>query len=81
MVITVMCIYLLSIQDVHERYRTASHSEATGRFNERFLLSLTSCKACIVMDDELNILPVSSHMKSITPVPVKEVICMIIVFC
>lgn len=33
------------------------------------------------MDDELNILPVSSHMKSITPVPVKEVICMIIVFC
>lgn len=60
------------VMDVHERYRTASHSEATGRFNERFLLSLTSCKACIVMDDELNILPVSSHMKSITPVPVKE---------
>ncbi|XP_022741678.1 RNA cytidine acetyltransferase 1-like [Durio zibethinus] len=58
--------------DVHERYRTESHSEAAGRFNERFLLSLASCKACVVMDDELNILPISSHIKSITPVPVNE---------
>ncbi|KAK1362819.1 RNA cytidine acetyltransferase [Heracleum sosnowskyi] len=60
------------VMDVHERYRTASHSVATGRFNERFLLSLASCKTCMVLDDELNILPVFSHMKSITPVPVKE---------
>uniref|UniRef100_A0A5B7B8X6 RNA cytidine acetyltransferase n=1 Tax=Davidia involucrata TaxID=16924 RepID=A0A5B7B8X6_DAVIN len=60
------------VMDVHERYRTESHSEAAGRFNERFLLSLASCKACVIMDDELNILPISSHMKSITPVPVKE---------
>ncbi|XP_057795187.1 RNA cytidine acetyltransferase 1-like [Salvia miltiorrhiza] len=52
--------------DVHERYRTESHSCATGRFNKRFLLSLSSCKSCIVMDDELNILPISSHIKSIT---------------
>ncbi|XP_024017352.1 RNA cytidine acetyltransferase 1 isoform X2 [Morus notabilis] len=60
------------VMDVHERFRTESHAEPTGRFNERFLLSLASCKACIVMDDELNVLPISSHMKSITPVPVKE---------
>ncbi|XP_039014425.1 RNA cytidine acetyltransferase 1-like [Hibiscus syriacus] len=60
------------VMDVHERYRTESHSEAAGRFNERFLLSLTSCKACVVMDDELNILPISSHIKCITPVPVNE---------
>nr|KJB49111.1 hypothetical protein B456_008G101500 [Gossypium raimondii] len=60
------------VMDVHERYRTESHSEAAGRFNERFLLSLASCKACVVMDDELNILPISSHIKSITPVPVNE---------
>ncbi|KAL3584033.1 hypothetical protein D5086_015094 [Populus alba] len=53
-------------------FRTESHSEATGRFNERFLLSLASCKACVVMDDELNILPISSHIRSITPNPVKE---------
>lgn len=60
------------VMDVHERFRTESHSAATGRFNERFLLSIASCKACVVMDDELNILPISSHIRSITPVPVKE---------
>ncbi|XP_010249467.1 PREDICTED: RNA cytidine acetyltransferase 2-like [Nelumbo nucifera] len=60
------------VMDVHERFRTESHSEAAGRFNERFLLSLASCKACAVMDDELNILPISSHIRSITPVPVIE---------
>ncbi|XP_059624435.1 RNA cytidine acetyltransferase 1-like [Cornus florida] len=60
------------VMDVHERFRTESHTKAAGRFNERFLLSLASCKACVVMDDELNILPISSHMKSITAVPVRE---------
>ncbi|KAL6219975.1 hypothetical protein ACLB2K_007733 [Fragaria x ananassa] len=60
------------VMDVHDRFRTESHSQATGRFNERFLLSLALCKACVVMDDELNILPISSHIRSITPVPVKE---------
>ncbi|KAL7588322.1 RNA cytidine acetyltransferase 1 [Lactuca sativa] len=60
------------VMDVHERFRTESHSLATGRFNERFLLSLASCQSCIVMDDELNILPISSHMKSVTEVPVEE---------
>ncbi|KAI8540711.1 hypothetical protein RHMOL_Rhmol08G0006900 [Rhododendron molle] len=60
------------VMDVHERFRTESHSGATGRFNERFLLSLSSCKSCVVMDDELNILPISSHMKSIKPVSVEE---------
>ncbi|KAG9130714.1 hypothetical protein Leryth_012675 [Lithospermum erythrorhizon] len=62
------------VMDVHDRFRTESHSQATGRFNERFLLSLASCKSCIVMDDELNILPISSHMKSIAPVSVQEVV-------
>lgn len=60
------------VMDVHERYRTESHLEAAGRFNERFLLSLASCKACVLMDDEMNVLPISSHIRSITPVPVKE---------
>lgn len=60
------------VMDVHERFRTESHSEAAGRFNERFLLSLSSCKSCVVMDDELNVLPISSHIRSITPVPAKE---------
>lgn len=59
-------------QDVHERFRTESHSESASRFNERFLLSIASCKACVVMDDELNVLPISSHIRSITPVSVAE---------
>lgn len=58
--------------DVHERFRTESHFQATGRFNERFLLSIASCKACVVADDELNILQISSHIRSIKPVPVLE---------
>jgi N-acetyltransferase 10 len=60
------------VMDVHDRFRTESHSEAAGRFNERFLLSLASCKACVVMDDELNILPLSSHIRSITQVPTEK---------
>lgn len=60
------------VMDVHERFRTESHTLAAARFNERFLLSIALCKACVVMDDELNILPVSSHMKFIQPVTNKE---------
>ncbi|CAM0871752.1 unnamed protein product [Alopecurus aequalis] len=60
------------VMDVHERFRTESHTTAATRFNERFLLSIASCKACIVMDDELNILPISSHMKFIQPVTNNE---------
>ncbi|KAJ0971387.1 hypothetical protein J5N97_019346 [Dioscorea zingiberensis] len=60
------------VMDVHERFRTESHTQAVARFNERFLLSIASCKACVVMDDELNILPISSHIRSIQPVTVLE---------
>lgn len=38
-----------------------------GRFNERFLLSLASCKRCLVVDDQLNVLPLSSHNLKIEP--------------
>jgi len=38
------------------------------RFNERFMLSLANCRSCLLMDDELNILPTSSHAKSLKPV-------------
>ncbi|ONK79120.1 uncharacterized protein A4U43_C01F3140 [Asparagus officinalis] len=60
------------VMDVHERFRTESHSQPTARFNERFLLSIASCKACVVMDDELNILPISSHIRNIEPIAVTE---------
>jgi N-acetyltransferase 10 len=37
-----------------------------ARFNERFILSLSSCDDCLVLDDELNVLPISRG-KDITP--------------
>ncbi|TFK62642.1 DUF699-domain-containing protein [Pluteus cervinus] len=52
--------------DVHARYRTASHDSVVARFNERFILSLGSCEDCLVLDDELNVLPISRG-KDITP--------------
>nr|DBA17534.1 TPA: hypothetical protein GDO54_002963 [Pyxicephalus adspersus] len=57
--------------DVHSRYRTEAHQDVVGRFNERFILSLSSCKNCMVIDDQLNILPISSHIANIKPVPPK----------
>ncbi|CAG0888846.1 unnamed protein product, partial [Darwinula stevensoni] len=61
--------------DVHARYRTEVHQDVVARFNERFILSLATCKNCIVVDDELNVLPLSSHivnLESITPKPKEE---------
>ncbi|XP_017889177.1 RNA cytidine acetyltransferase [Ceratina calcarata] len=54
--------------DVHQRFRTEAHQDVVGRFNERFLLSLASCKRCLVVDDQLNVLPLSSHNLKIDPV-------------
>ncbi|KAL4073177.1 GNAT acetyltransferase 2-domain-containing protein [Scleroderma yunnanense] len=53
--------------DVHARYRTSSHDAVVARFNERFILSLGSCPDCLVLDDELNVLPISKA-KHITPI-------------
>jgi N-acetyltransferase 10 len=47
--------------DVHNRYRTPSYNVIEPRFNERFLLSLTTCKNCLMIDDEFNILKLSNH--------------------
>eukprot|EP01094_Clydonella_sp_ATCC50884_P023745 TRINITY_DN576_c0_g1_i5.p1 TRINITY_DN576_c0_g1~~TRINITY_DN576_c0_g1_i5.p1 ORF type:complete len:471 (+),score=167.10 TRINITY_DN576_c0_g1_i5:107-1519(+) len=58
--------------DVHSRYRTASHADVVPRFNERFILSLSASPNCLVVDDELNILPISSHARSIKALPPKE---------
>ena len=38
-----------------------------ARFNERFILSLGSCDDCLVLDDELNVLPISRG-KDIKPI-------------
>lgn len=54
--------------DIHLRYRTEAHDDVVARFNERFLLSLGSCATCLVVDDELNVLPISGG-KHVTPLP------------
>lgn len=60
----------ISIQDVHSRYRTEAHDDVVARFNERFILSLGSCETCLVVDDELNVLPISMG-KNVKPLPPK----------
>ncbi|TYK10177.1 RNA cytidine acetyltransferase 1-like [Cucumis melo var. makuwa] len=67
--LTTLCTMVM---DIHERYRTEAHAEIVSRFNERFLLSLASCKTCMVMDDELNILPLSSRVRALTSSSINE---------
>lgn len=60
--------------DVHKRFRSEgsgvisgdeSSADPVARFNERFLLSLSTCENCLVVDDELNVLPISSHSRKL----------------
>ncbi|KAJ9301834.1 hypothetical protein DTO271G3_700 [Paecilomyces variotii] len=60
-------LYTLSM-DIHSRYRTEAHDDVVARFNERFILSLGSCDSCLVVDDELNVLPISGG-KNVKPLP------------
>ena len=60
-------LYSISM-DVHSRYSTEAHQVVKPRFNERFILSLSGCKTCIAIDDELNILPLTSGIKDIKAV-------------
>lgn len=46
--------------DIHNKFKTDSHQKITCRFNERLILSLADCKRCLVLDDQLTILPISS---------------------
>lgn len=66
-------LYTLSM-DVHSRYRTEAHDDVTARFNERFILSLGSCESCLVIDDELNVLPISGgkNVKALPPPDIDE---------
>lgn len=55
--------------DVHSRLRTEAHTNVVPRFNERFILSLADCPSAIVADDELNVLPISSHVRALSGQP------------
>ncbi|KAF6818144.1 nucleolar ATPase [Colletotrichum sojae] len=54
--------------DCHARYRTEAHDDVVSRFNERFILSLGSCDSCLVINDEMDVLPISGG-KSVTRLP------------
>jgi len=67
-------LYSLTM-DVHSRLRPSGTAAAeTGgssfcgevvpRFNERLVLSLAKCANALIVDDELNVLPTSSHAAS-----------------
>ncbi|CAK9065097.1 unnamed protein product [Durusdinium trenchii] len=58
--------------DAHHNLRTETHTDTEPRFNERLVLSLKDCPACLVVDDELNILPLSKHAKAVRPMEVDE---------
>ncbi|KRT79975.1 hypothetical protein AMK59_8141, partial [Oryctes borbonicus] len=64
-------LYTMSM-DVHQRFRTEAHQDVVCRFNERFLLSLASSKRCLVVDDQLSVLPISSHNLHVNPVERSE---------
>lgn len=65
-------LYTLAM-DVHKRFRTESHHEAEPRFNERMILSLAKSENCLFMDDEMNLLPVSTQVDQIEPLSEAEV--------
>jgi N-acetyltransferase 10 len=49
------------------------HREVVARFNERFILSLGTCRSCLSIDDQLNVLPISLAMQRVEPVPAEVV--------
>uniref|UniRef100_A0A336LK77 RNA cytidine acetyltransferase n=1 Tax=Culicoides sonorensis TaxID=179676 RepID=A0A336LK77_CULSO len=51
--------------DVHNKFKTESHPNITCRFNERLILSLADCHRCLVLDDHLSILPISSKTANV----------------
>jgi len=58
--------------DIHTRFRTEAHEEIRPLFNERLILSLAGCRNCLFMDDELNILNISSLAKEIAPITAED---------
>ena len=54
--------------DVHNKFKTSLFNKVIPRFNERFILSLASCRNCIVMNNEYNLLPISAGIVALKAV-------------
>ncbi|KAH9915511.1 uncharacterized protein B0H18DRAFT_1124901 [Fomitopsis serialis] len=51
--------FLVCTQDVHAWYRMSVYNTVVVCFNEHSILSLGSCDDCLILNDELNVLPIS----------------------
>lgn len=60
-------LYTMSM-DVHKRYRTEAHQNIICRFNERLILSWADCERCLLVNDDLTVLPLSSKTANISTV-------------
>ncbi|KAL7020429.1 hypothetical protein ACKWTF_011533 [Chironomus riparius] len=60
--------------DIHKRYRTDSHQEVKCRFNERLILSLADCDRCLLVNDNLAVLPLSLKTGNIEAIDVGEIL-------
>ncbi|KAK0078837.1 hypothetical protein PV325_002045 [Microctonus aethiopoides] len=58
--------------DVHQRFRTEGHQNVVCRFNERFFLSLSSCKRCLIVNDNLQVLPITLQNLHVKPVTINS---------
>lgn len=65
-------LYTMSM-DVHKRYRTEAHQSVTCRFNERLILSWADCKRCLLVNDDLTVLPLSSKTANVVAVDVSSI--------
>lgn len=60
--------------DVHRRYRTEGQGAVTTfRFNERLILSWADCNRCLLVSDDLTILPLSSKTANVNPVDISTI--------
>lgn len=66
-------LYTLNM-DIHKRYRTDSHQEIKCRFNERLILSLADCDRCLLVNDNLTVLPLSQKTANVEAIEMSQVI-------
>ena len=53
----------MALMAAHQEHADTCHTlqDIVPRFNERMVLSMATCPNCIMMDDELNVLPTSRY--------------------
>lgn len=64
-------LYTLNM-DIHKRFRTESSGAIKCRFNERLILSLADCDRCLLVNDNLTVLPLSLKTANVNPIDVSS---------